>query len=83
MNVKLTLDEEKMIERVIENFRLKYKFEIRKRDGFFSFVIDDDDALDLREFISDYLCEIGFDDEYKANKEGIILESLVDKLFID
>lgn len=43
--------------------------------------ISEDDADMIRDLFLDELQIIGFDKEYKLTKEGIIIESLIDKFF--
>jgi hypothetical protein len=37
---------------------------------------------ELREKVSDVLLRVGFDEDYKPTSDGIILERLIDKLFV-
>lgn len=37
---------------------------------------------DLREDVSNFLTEVGFDENYKTNTKGKILEGIIDKLFV-
>lgn len=49
---------------------------------FLSSGINDDFADDLRDKCTEKLDEIGFDENYKATKDGEKLEYLIDKLYI-
>jgi len=42
----------------------------------------EDQFDELREAVSDVLMRIGFDEEYKATSVGVVLEGLIDKLFV-
>ena len=44
-------------------------------------LIDEDSATDLRELISDDI-HLHFDENYEPTETGIIMESLIDKLYI-
>lgn len=83
MNIRLTYQQKDMLFKVKKYF--KWEKEIDFDDQLTSIVIkrlEDDDVIDLRELCSDYLLEVGFDEEYVANEEGKILEELIDKLYI-
>jgi hypothetical protein len=43
--------------------------------------IDEDSIDDIREWAIEYNLEIGFDDNYNANEEGKILNSIIDKFY--
>jgi hypothetical protein len=36
----------------------------------------------FREMVGNYLSLFGFDESYKANDDGVVLESLIDKLYL-
>jgi hypothetical protein len=44
--------------------------------------ISEDQADEIRDLYSEQLLLVGLDENYNPNIEGIILESLIDKLFI-
>ena len=44
--------------------------------------IDDDVADELRDMCTNYLDEIGYDEDYEPTKNGEKLEDLIDKLFV-
>ncbi|MGD9589691.1 MAG: hypothetical protein AB7Q37_14890 [Pyrinomonadaceae bacterium] len=44
--------------------------------------VTEDEAVDMRELVSEFLQLEGFDAEYKLTKKGKICESLIDKLFV-
>ncbi|HEV2134195.1 MAG TPA: hypothetical protein VGR47_08020 [Terracidiphilus sp.] len=44
-------------------------------------VLDRADAASLRDYFGDRLAAVGFDANYEPNKEGALLESLIDALF--
>ncbi len=84
MNVRLTFQQRNMLLKVKERFKWENNLEFEEKPtcailkNFY-----EDDAIDLRELCSDYLLEIGFDEEYAANEKGKLLESLVDKLYVE
>ena len=45
--------------------------------------LTDDEASDIREMVGERLMEIGFVDVHTVNRDGEILESLIDKFFVD
>jgi len=45
--------------------------------------LSEDQAVDLSELCSEYLLEFGFDENYKTNDKGNVLEGLIDKLFLE
>ena len=44
--------------------------------------LDHDEAELLRDYFFDRLTEVGFDENYKPNEEGVTLERLIDLLFL-
>lgn len=44
--------------------------------------VSEDDAGNIRDFCGEQLQKAGFDEQYNPTKEGLILESLIDKFFI-
>lgn len=84
MNVRLTSQQKDMLIKVKEHFGWEKELDFEELAT--SIVLkglQEDDAVDLRELCSDYLLEVGFDEEYVANEEGKILEELVDKLYVE
>lgn len=83
MNIRITPQQQNVLCEVIDHFHWETGiiFEIMPTCVLIK-SISDDDAIDLRELCSDYLLEVGFDDEYVANEKGRLLEELIDKLFI-
>lgn len=82
MNIRLTAQQREMLVEV------KGHFEWEKQLDFKDYAtcivlksLKEDDAIELRELCSDYLLEVGFDEEYAANEKGNILEDLIDKLY--
>jgi hypothetical protein len=45
-------------------------------------IVDRAHAEVLREHFTERLARVGFDADYKPNKEGVILEKLIDTLFL-
>jgi len=44
-------------------------------------VLDRSDAKALDDYFGERLAKLGFDEDYEPNKEGVLLESLIDALF--
>jgi hypothetical protein len=44
--------------------------------------LDRTDAERISDYFSDRLAKVGFDASYEPNDEGVLLESLIDKLFL-
>lgn len=53
-----------------------------QNNGIHILEVSDDDADLIRDYCGDQLQKIGFDENYDPTKEGRILESLIDKLFV-
>ncbi|EMQ2879007.1 hypothetical protein V9N52_004372, partial [Vibrio navarrensis] len=69
MDVRLTSQQKDMLIKVKERF--KWKKELDFEEKFTRIILkglEEDDAIDLRELCSDYLLEIGFDEEYVASE---------------
>lgn len=83
MGIRITMQEKDMLKEVKNRYDWKneLKFDIQPK-----FVIlestNDDLIIELRELCSDYLQEVGFDDKYEPDEKGILLESLIDKLYV-
>ena len=45
-------------------------------------IADRTHAQILRDYFTERLARVGFDADYKPNKEGVILEELIDTLFL-
>jgi hypothetical protein len=45
-------------------------------------ILDPAGAEVLRDHLTERLARVGFDADYKLNKEGIILEKLIDSLYV-
>lgn len=84
MNVRLTADERDMLLEVKKHFGWESGINFNELPTCIVITdLDENDAIDLRELCSDYLLEIGFDEEYVANEKGKLLEELVDKLYVE
>jgi hypothetical protein len=44
--------------------------------------LDHDEAELLRDYFTDRLARVGFDENYEPNEEGVMLERLTDMLFL-
>jgi hypothetical protein len=44
--------------------------------------VDHDEAERLRDYFTDRLARVGFDEDYEPNEEGVMLERLTDILFL-
>jgi len=47
-----------------------------------SLTLDHDEAEQLRDYFTDRLARVGFDENYEPNAEGVMLEKLTDMLFL-
>ena len=84
MKIKLSQDEKEVLEEAIRDIKIDTFYKIIDTNlDFFYLEGDEDTLIDLREYCSDYLIIVGFDDDYQPNKKGKILEDLIDKLFTD
>lgn len=84
MKVRLTKSEIEMLAEVAKRFEWKGNLEFQEHESCVVLdALDDDEAIDLRELCSDYLTEVGFDKDYEPNFKGLLLETLVDKLFVE
>lgn len=84
MNIRLTFQQRDMLLEVKKHFKWENKLKFEEQSTCVVLkTLDEDNAVDLRELCSDYLLEIGFDEEYAANEKGKLLESLVDKLYVE
>jgi hypothetical protein len=72
-NVGTTVTKRFTLEKLLKS--LKYCIDLKS--------MAEDEAGSLRELCSDYLLWVEFDDNYVANNKGILLEQLIDKLFIE
>lgn len=43
--------------------------------------LSEDDIEELRDFCLDQMQIVGFDEKYNLSKDGVVLESLIDKLY--
>jgi hypothetical protein len=83
MKVRLTPQQRDVLIEVKDHFKWQKRLDFEEQPTCVVLKdLDEDDALDLRELCSDYLVEVGFDEEYSANVKGKILEELVDKLYV-
>ena len=84
MKIRLSFDQKDILIKVIEYFNWFYKFDFTIHPT--CVILDnigEDEAIELRELCSEYLVKYGFDSNYNTNKEGKLLENLIDKLFIE
>lgn len=44
--------------------------------------LESTDAQKLREYLTEHLARMGFDEKYEINEQGRVLEELIDRLFI-
>ncbi|NKC13291.1 MAG: hypothetical protein GKR94_14175 [Gammaproteobacteria bacterium] len=84
MIVRLTSQQRGMLIEVKEHFKWQKRLDFEDQPTCVVLKdLDEDDAVDLRELCSDYLLEVGFDEEYNANIKGKSLEELIDKLYVE
>lgn len=84
MNVRLTSQQKNMLIKVKKRFKWgkKLNFEEQVTSTLLK-GLDEYDAIDLRELCSDYLLEVGFDENYVVNEEGRVLEDLINILYVE
>ena len=84
MNVRLTFQQKDVLLEVKKHFGWSKNLEFKMQPTCVVLKsLDEDDAINLRELCSDYLLEVGFDEQYSANEKGKLLEELIDKLFVE
>ena len=84
MDIRLKAEQSKVLFEVVSHFKWKKDLQLEEKPTCNLLKsISEDDALELRELCSDYLLEVGFDDNYIANEKGVLLEELVDKLYVE
>ncbi len=49
--------------------------------GHDAIVLDRSDAEAIHEYFGERMAKLGFDENYEPNKEGVLIESLIDALF--
>ena len=50
-------------------------------NNYFSLTLDQDQAIEIREWALDKLPEFGFDKDYNLTDEGKLLDEIIDKFF--
>jgi len=83
MKVRLKKEEAEILETVPGSEKLKSGWVFERHPSCVTLQISEDDATELRELCSDHLLSLGFDKDYKPNSAGVLLESLIDKLFVE
>jgi hypothetical protein len=56
---------------------------IRKKVKCYIVIVDEDTADEIRDIAMERQTIVGFDNNYHLNKEGVVLERLIDKFYID
>ncbi|MBJ7449409.1 MAG: hypothetical protein JHC93_03510 [Parachlamydiales bacterium] len=64
-----------------KNYKIQQKF-VSDHQNFYILEFDDKEADKVRDLCLDEQQINGYDDDYQLTTEGLILESLIDKLFI-
>ena len=54
-----------------------------RKNGKYLLELTADEASDIRELVGERLLEVGFVDVHTVNRDGEILENLIDKFFVD
>ena len=67
----------------LEDKHKKMFFSSEQHDGKYVLKIPENQADEIRDLCGERLQMVGFDENYELNQEGKILESLVDKFFIE
>jgi hypothetical protein len=84
VDIRLTTEQKAVITEVVERFEWDTNITFETQPACVVLKsMTEDEADDLRDLCSDYLLEVGFDDDYAANDKGVLLEQLIDKLFIE
>ena len=81
----LSLEEAEYISKlVLDDSSLRDSLRSRPeiREGRGTLILDHAEAERMRDYFTDRLARVGFDEDYKPNEEGAILERLTDKLFL-
>ena len=82
MKVRLSEFELQLVNEAIKDAGSKFIIEVEEFSSKYIISLNDDEAEDLRGFVGDDLYKIGFDENYRTNAKGAVLEGLIDKLFI-
>jgi hypothetical protein len=84
MIMKLTQEEYNVLIKIKGiSDRLKENLNKLKKNQKYKVQLNENDIDELREICIEELPLSGFDKDYKLNKKGEILESLIDKFFIN
>ncbi|WP_185218133.1 hypothetical protein [Sphingobacterium mizutaii] len=65
-----------------EELKLKLR-QVRKENNLAFIDIDDDTAIDIRDWAMEKQVRVGFDINYELNPEGKILEELIDLFYVE
>lgn len=81
----LSLEEAEYISKLVSedhSFRdsIRSRPEIRESRG--TLILDHAEAERMRDYFTDRLARVGFDEDYEPNEEGVMLERLTDKFFL-
>lgn len=81
----LSLEEAEYISKLASDdssFRDSLRSRPEIREGRGTLILDHAQAKRIRDYFTDRLARVGFDEAYKPNEEGVMLERLTDKLFL-
>lgn len=81
---KVSEEEKIILEKVIKRYRFSEDVRFSYVNGSFKLHLTSSEIADeLRGLCSDFLVESGFNQDYSPNQDGVVLEALIDLLFID
>ena len=81
----LSLEEAEYISKLASedsSFRDSLRSRPEIREGRGTLILDHAEAERMRDYFTDRLARVGFDEDYEPNDEGVMLEKLIDKLFL-
>lgn len=83
MKVRLTKEEVAALTEAAQASRLEdlIDLEADEKENIY-LCVSEDAATELRESCSDLLSTMGFDEDYRPNEKGVVLENLIDKLYV-
>ncbi len=86
MKVNLSVEEYNLLNSkkfLNSNLMTRIKNAFLTKNNSYVLEISEEDADTIRDLCGEQLQKIGFDENYNPTSEGLILESLIDKFFVD
>lgn len=81
MNIKLSMNEWDALAAIIAEHAPHCLVQSLERQAGGRLELSNESADEIRNLCEDKLLAIGFDANYEPNQQGLLLESLIDKLF--